>query len=181
MARLVLAATLSASYGIYGPAFEHLESAPREPGSEEYLNSEKYELRQWDLQRPDLLAPFIARVNAIRRDNPALQANESLRFLRTDNEKLIAYAKSTPAMDNVIVTVVNLDPHHVQSGWLEVDLSAFGLDAEAAYQVHDLLTDAHYLWHGARNFVRMDPSAVPAHVFRLRRRVRTEQDFDYFM
>jgi starch synthase (maltosyl-transferring) len=181
MARLVLAATLSASYGIYGPAFEHLEAAPREPGSEEYLNSEKYELRLWDLERPDSLAPFIARVNAIRRENPALHANESLRFLHTDNEKLIAYAKATPAMDNVIVAVVNLDPHHVQSGWVDVDLAAFGLDAESAYQVHDLLTDAHYLWHGARNLVRMDPSVVPAHVFRLRRRVRTEQDFDYFM
>jgi starch synthase (maltosyl-transferring) len=181
MVRLVLAATLCSSYGIYGPAFEHLEAAPREPGAEEYLNSEKYEIRPWNLTRPDSLAPFIARVNLIRRENPALHTNDSLRFVRTDNEHLIAYSKATSANDNVIMVVANLDPHYAQSGWVEVDLRAFGLDADSPYEMHDLLTGAHFLWQGARNFVRLDPERVPAHIFRVRRRVRTEQDFDYFM
>ena len=181
LARLVLAATLSATYGIYGAAFEHMEGAAREPGSEEYLDSEKYEIRQRDLARADSLAPFIGRINRIRRDNPALQSNDGLRFLAVDNEQLIAYARFTPALDNVILCVVNLDPHHVQSGWVEIDLAAFGLDPHAQFQVHDLLTDAHYLWQGARNFVSLDPQRVPAHVLRLRRHLRREQDFDYFL
>lgn len=181
MSRLVLAATLCSSYGIYGPAFEHLEATPREPGAEEYLNSEKYEIRAWNLARPDSLAPFIARVNLVRRENPALHSNGSLCFLRTDNEQLIAYAKSTLAGDNVILVVANLDPHYAQSGWVEVDLESFGLDRDSPFEVHDLLTGAHFLWQGARNFVRLDPERVPAHIFKLRRRVRTEQDFDYFM
>ncbi|MGE5336435.1 MAG: alpha-1,4-glucan--maltose-1-phosphate maltosyltransferase [Gemmatimonadota bacterium] len=181
MSRLVLAATLSASYGIYGPAYEHIEATAREPGSEEYLHSEKYELKARDLKRGDSLAAFISRVNHVRRDNPALHANESLRFLTVDNEQLIAYAKSTPALDNVVICLVNLDPHHVQSGWLQIDLAALGLAPDAPFQVHELLTDARYLWHGERNYVSLDPQRVPAHVFRLRRRVRREQDFDYFM
>jgi starch synthase (maltosyl-transferring) len=181
MARLVLAATLAASYGIYGPAYELLEAAPREPGSEEYLHSEKYELRHWDLAREDSLAPFIARVNLIRRENPALHSNEGLRFLPVDNEQLIAYAKTTPAHDNVIVCIVNLDPNHTQGGWVTLDLAALGIDASAAFQMHNLLNDAHYLWQGARNYVELDPGRAPAHIFRLRRRVRTEHDFDYFL
>jgi starch synthase (maltosyl-transferring) len=180
MARLVLAATLSASYGIYGPAYEHMEAAARETGSEEYLDSEKYELRYRDLKRADSLAPFIGRINRIRRENPALHANDSLRFLPIDNPQMIAYVKSTPGLDNVILAVVNLDPHHTQSGWLEIDLASFGLSGDLQFQVHDLVTDARYLWQGARNYVSLDPQRVPAHVLRLRRRLRREQDFDYF-
>ena len=180
VARLVLAATLSASYGIYGPAYELQQHVPREPGSEEYLDSEKYQLRHWDLERPESLADLIARVNAIRRDNPALHANDSLRFISVDNELLIAYAKSTPERDNIIVTIVNLDPHNTQSGWLDLDLAFLGIEADVQYQMHDLLTDERFIWQGARNFVRLDPERVPAHVLRLRRRVRSEQDFDYF-
>jgi starch synthase (maltosyl-transferring) len=98
-----------------------------------------------------------------------------------DNDRLICYAKSTPDLDNVIVTVVNLDPYNPQTGWVELDLAVLGLDAHAPYQMHDLLTDARFLWSGSRNFVRLDPARVPAHVFQLRRRVRTERDFDYFL
>jgi starch synthase (maltosyl-transferring) len=181
MARLVLAATLSASYGIYGPAFEHMEHVPRDPGSEEYLDSEKYQLRHWDLARADSLAEFIARVNQARRDNPALQADWSLQFFSVDNDSLICYAKSAGDLDNVVLTVVNLDPYHTQSGWVELDLAALGLEPELPYQMHELLTGAHYLWSGPRNFVRLDPQRTPAHIFRLRRRVRTERDFDYFL
>jgi starch synthase (maltosyl-transferring) len=181
MARLVLAATLAASYGIYGPAFELAEHLPREPGSEEYLDSEKFELRRWDLERPDSLAGFIARVNRVRRENPALQSDWSLAFVPVDNDGLICYAKSTPDLENVILTVVNLDPYHVQSGWVDLDLDALGLDARAPYQMHELLTGARFLWSGSRNYVSLDPARAPAHVFRVRRRVRTERDFDYFL
>ncbi len=181
MARLVLAATLSASYGIYGPAFELLEHVAREPGSEEYRDSEKYQLRRWDLDREESLAAFIARVNQVRRENPALQANRGLRFVPVDNESIICFVKTTADLDNAIVAVVNLDPYHVQSGWVTLDLAALGLDAHAAYQMHELLTGARYLWSGARNFVSLDPQRAPAHLFRPRRRVRSERDFDYFM
>ncbi|HXX85252.1 MAG TPA: alpha-1,4-glucan--maltose-1-phosphate maltosyltransferase [Casimicrobiaceae bacterium] len=181
MARLVLAATLSASYGIYGPAFELMEHEPREPGSEEYLNSEKYEIRRWELDRADSLAPYVARVNRARRENPALQQDWSLVFFPVDNEQIICYAKTTDEPDNAVVVVVNLDPAHVQSGWIEVDLEALDIDADRSYQMHDLITGARHLWSGARNFVALDPSRSPAHIFRVRRRVHREHDFDYFM
>ncbi len=180
MARLALAATLGASYGIYGPAFELLESEAREPGSEEYRDSEKYQIRNWSLDRPDSLRDFIARVNGIRRENPALQSDRGLVFHPLDNPALIAYSKATPDRANVIVAVVNLDPHHAQSGWLDLDLPALGITAEQSFQVHDLLSGARFLWSGTRNFVRLDPQA-PAHILRVRRRVRSERDFDYFL
>ena len=181
MARVALAATLSANYGIYGPAYELLEHEPREPGSEEYLHSEKYEIRHWDVERADSLRPFIARLNAIRRDNSALHSDWSLRFHSIANEQMICYSKAAEGGTNVILTVVNLDPYHTQSGWVDLDLEALGVDAQAPYQVHELLSGARYLWHGARNFVQLNPTSAPAHIFRLRRRVRTERDFDYFL
>jgi starch synthase (maltosyl-transferring) len=180
MSRLVLAATLGASYGIYGPAYELQEHEPLRPGSEEYLHSEKYEIRDWDLDRPDSIAPFIARVNRIRKGNPALQSNERLWFLPIDNDQLIAYAKFTEDRSNVIVTVVNLDPAHTQSGWLGLPLEEFGLVDGEAFQVHDLLTDARFLWEGGHNFVELNPHVVPAHILRVRRHVRREHDFEYF-
>ena len=180
-ARLVLAATLSANYGIYGPTFELMESAPREPGTEEYLNSEKYQLRHWSLDRPDSLRSLIARMNRVRRENAALQSDRSLEFCTVDNEHLIAYHKSDGATGNIVLTVVNLDPHHVQSGWLELDLESLGLDPDRPYQVHDLLSEQRYQWRGGRNFVMLDPARLPAHVFVLRRHLRSEHDFDYFV
>jgi starch synthase (maltosyl-transferring) len=179
--RLILAATLGASYGIYGPAFELCESRPREPGSEEYLDSEKYEIRSWDLDSPHSLRELIARVNRIRRENPALQSDRSLRFHHVDNEQLICYSKRTDDLTNIVIVVVDLDPHYMQSGWVYLDLGEFGLEERQPYQVHDLLTDARYLWSGPRNYVQLNPQEMPAHVFRVRRRIRTEQDFDYFM
>jgi starch synthase (maltosyl-transferring) len=181
MQRLALAATLAASYGIYGPAYELLEHRPREPGSEEYLDSEKYQLRHWDLERADSLRAYIAAFNRIRRENPALQADASLRFFATDNEQLIAYAKQTPDRANQIVCVVNLSPHHTHGGWVELDLGLLGIEPGHPYQMHDLLSGARYLWTGPRNFVQLDPQRSPAHVFRVRRRLHREQDFDYFL
>jgi starch synthase (maltosyl-transferring) len=180
-ARLVLAATLSANYGVYGPAYELMESTPREPGSEEYRDSEKYQLRHWDVRRRDTLWPLMARINHIRRDNPALQSDASLRFCPVDNDQLLAYVKVDDAARDVVLTVVNLDPHNPQSGWVEFDPAEHGLDPAEPYQVHDLLSDQRYQWHGARNYVLLDPQRMPAHIFRLRRRVRSEHDFDYFL
>jgi len=181
MTRLVLAATLGANYGIYGPAFELCENVPREPGSEEYLNSEKYEIKHWDLEKEGSLREFIARVNRIRRENRALQSDRSLRFHPVDNPEIIAFSKRTEDPSNVIVAVVNLDPHHTQSGWLDLPAEGLGLDPDQPFQMHDLLTDARYLWQGRRNFVQLDPQSVPAQIFRMRHRIHREQDFDYFM
>jgi starch synthase (maltosyl-transferring) len=181
MVRLVLAATLSGNYGIYGPAFELLENRPREPGSEEYLDSEKYEIKHWNRESVDSLKDLIARLNRIRKDNPALQYDGSLSFYDIDNEQMICYMKRTEDLSNIIVVVVNLDPHHVQSGWVNIPLEPLGLGAADSYQAHDLLTGARFLWHGARNYVQLDPINGPAHILRLRRRIRREQDFDYFM
>ena len=180
-ARLVLAATLSANYGIYGPTFELMESTPREPGSEEYRDSEKYQLRYWSLDRPDSLRSLIARINRVRRENPALHSDRSLRFCPIDNDQLIAYFKNDEPSGNSILVIVNLDPHNVQSGWIELDLVALQLEAQRPFQVHDLLSDQRYQWGGARNYVSLDPGRLPAHVFKLRRHVRTEHDFDYFL
>jgi starch synthase (maltosyl-transferring) len=179
--RLVLAATLSAGYGIYGPAFELCENRPLAPGREEYLDAEKYEIKHWDITRPESLKDLVGRVNRIRRENPALQTNHTLRFHTVENEQLIAYTKSTEDLTNVILVVVNLDPHHMQCGMVELPLESLAIDPHQPYQVHDLLADARYLWQGPRNYVELHPQITPAHIFRIRRRVRTERDFDYFM
>ncbi len=181
IARLVLAATLAGNYGIYGPAFELMESVARSPGSEEYRESEKYQLRHRDLDAPGSLAGVITRINRIRRDNPALQNDRSLRFHPVDNEQILCYSKSAEDGSNLIVCVVNLDPHHVQSGWVDLPLDTLGLPADQGCQVHDLLSDQRHLWSGSRHFVQLDPDRSPAQVFRARRRVRSEHDFDYYL
>jgi len=179
--RLILAATLGASYGIYGPAFELCEDRPLKAGGEEYLDSEKYEIRKWNLDAPGNLADLIGRINRIRHENPALQSNHNLKFHPTDNDDLIAYTKSTEDGADIVLTIVNLDPYHTQSGWIDLPAEAFLGDAAKTYQMHDLLTGARFIWHGRQNFVELDPRYSPAHIFRLRRHVRTERDFDYFM
>jgi starch synthase (maltosyl-transferring) len=181
IARLVLAATLGASYGIYGPAFELAENRALRPGSEEYLDSEKYQLRHWNIDDPWSLRELVARVNQARRENAALESDWSLRFHEIDNEKLICYSKTTPDLSNVILVVVNLDPSHTHSGWVNLDLAALGVDGVHPYQVHELLGDSRYLWTGPRNYVELNPQTAPAHVFRIRRKIRTERDFDYFL
>lgn len=181
ISRLVLASTLAASYGVYGPAFELMEHTPREPGSEEYANSEKYEVRHWDLETPASLAGLIGRVNGIRRSNKALQFNDTLRFHPVDNDQLIAYSKTYPTGEpptasgdqaggepNGVLVVVNLDPVNTQSGWLELDLGALGIPDDTAFTLHDLLDDTRYERRGRRMFVHLDPGRVPAHLFLVR-------------
>jgi starch synthase (maltosyl-transferring) len=181
MLRAALAATLGANYGIYGPAFELLEGEPRELGAEEYLDSEKYQVRQWDLGRPDSLADFLALLNRVRRENQALQGDWNLRFHDCDNEKLIFYSKHSDDFENIVLVVANLDPHHRQGGWLRLDPKLLGEDGSRPYQLHDLLTGARYIWHGERNYVEIDPQMGPAQILRVRRRVRTEREFEYFL
>jgi len=181
MTRLILASTLGASYGIYGPAYELCDHLPREVGTEEYLDSEKYQIKQWNFDTPDNLTELITRVNKIRRENPALHTNETLVFHPTDNEQVIAYTKHSPDLENILLVLVNLDPHHTQTGWVNLKLEKQALGIADSFQVHELITGARYLWHGTRNYFELNPHFVPGHIFRIRRRVRTEQDFDYFM
>jgi starch synthase (maltosyl-transferring) len=169
MIRLILAATLGSSYGIYGPAFELCENVALRPGSEEYLNSEKYEIKRRDLPSAESLKAFITRINRIRKENPALQSNRNLHFHKTDNPSLICYSKTTDDLSDVIVVVVNLDCFHAQTGWVHLDLTPIGLDGDQPFAVHDLLGDGQYTWHGSANYVELTPESLPAHILRVRR------------
>jgi starch synthase (maltosyl-transferring) len=166
--RLVLAATLNGNYGIYGAAYELLDDVPFGPGREEYLNSEKYEIKQWDRESPTSIAPLIKTVNLARRENPALQRMDaSLHFHSIDNPQLICYSKRSPDGANVVLTIVNLDPVHRQSGFVYLWMFQLGLTDESTYTVEDLLTGASYQWRGPSNYVSLDPAVTPAHVFRV--------------
>jgi len=176
--RIVLAATLSASYGVYGPVFELMESRPVRPGAEEYLDSEKYQARHWDLNAPHSLADQLKRLNRIRRDNPALQYDRSLQFHDPDDSSVVCYSKTHG--ENVILVVVNTDPFQTHWANIKLDLKVLNLRADQPYQMHDLLTDARYRWQGEWGIVKLEPGINPAHVFAVRRYARTEHDFDYF-
>lgn len=176
--RLVLAATLAANYGIYS-GFELCENRAVR-GTEEYLDSEKYQVRAWDWDRPGNIKALVARVNQIRRENPALHANDRLRFYTTDNDQLICYAKTTEDLSNIILVAVNLDPHHLQHGWVEVPIDELGIAPGEPYQLHDLISGDRYLWHDAWNYIRLDPMLSPVHIFRVRRKIHSERDFDPF-
>ncbi len=185
MQRLILATTLAASYGIYGPAYELGENLPAKPGSEEYLNSEKYQIRRWNRAAPHSLAPLITRLNQIRRTNPALQSDLSLHFHEVDNPQILCYSKSTlsppqraaavarrsiPEPANIILVAVNLDPHNEQAGWIDLDLKSLGIAHHETFDVEDLLTGVHYQWHDRTNYVALRPAVMPAHIFRVTKR-----------
>lgn len=167
MARLVMAATLSSNYGIYGPAFELVEHNPREKGSEEYLNSEKYEIKHWDIDRKDSLRDLITRINRIRRENPALQHNDNLWFNAADNDNLLCYSKHTEDLSSIILVVVNLDPHHTVSGWVNIPLEAWGFDTTRPCLAEDLLNDTRHTWQKEWNQIELDPDICPIHIFRV--------------
>jgi starch synthase (maltosyl-transferring) len=178
--RLVLAATLSSNWGMYGPSFELMEHVPR-PGAEEYIDSEKFQLRAWNLDDPRSLRDVIALVNRVRRENRALQQTTRLTFHETDNDALMAYSKVSDDRSSVVLVVANMDPRHKHGGWIQLDLEALGVGPAESFQVHDVLSDARYLWTGARNYVELDPALFPASLFVVRRKVRSEQDFEYFL
>ncbi len=177
--RLVLAAMLSSNYGIYGPPFELMEHVAR-PGTEEYVDNEKYQLRAWEIERDDSLRDVIALVNRIRRANPALQDN-LVTFHPTDNDQLLAFSKRSRDGTNVVLVVVNLDAHHSHATTVDLDLEALGIPRNEAFQVHDVLADAQYRWEGNHAHVAIDPNVLPASVFVIRHRAKTEEDFDYFV
>lgn len=168
--RLVLAATLSSVYGIYS-GFELCENTPRgTPGAQEYYqDSEMYQHKVWDWDRPGNIIDDVTRVNRIRRENPALHLYDNLRFHACDNDQLLVYSKATPDARNLIVCVVNLDPYWPQAGWLEVPTHEWGIPADQPYVVHDLMTDERFTWRGNWNWVRLDPAARPAHILRVER------------
>src|SRR6184192_2545460 len=165
--RAVLAATLSSVYGIYS-GFELCENAAL-PGREEYIDSEKYQFKERDWDVPGNIKEFIARLNTIRRQNRALQFYDNLRFYNADNGAILFYGKTTPARENIIFVVVNLDPFRRQNSMIDVPTELFGQNEGEPYQVHDLLDDSRYTWYGRRNYVELDPATRPAHIFRLRR------------
>ena len=170
--RAVLAATLSANWGIYGPAYELCEGraakpSPGKSGSEEYLDSEKYQLRHWDRSQPISIAPLIRRLNEVRRENEALQRNERLVFHACNNPQILAYSKSSADGENTILTVVNLDSAHAQVGLVDVRAEALGMKWDSHFEVEDLLSGATYLWNGRQNYVALRPWEAVAHVFRI--------------
>jgi len=173
MYRVILAATLAANYGIYGPAYELAENSPARPPegrteTEEYLDSEKYEIRQRDRNRQDSLVPLITRLNRIRHENRALQSNASLHFHSIDNPQLICYSKATPNFDNTILVVVNIDSFREQAGWTRLDLDRIGCSTRESFVVDDLLSGVQYVWRD-RNYVALRPGVQPAHIFRVSR------------
>ncbi|WP_171134128.1 alpha-1,4-glucan--maltose-1-phosphate maltosyltransferase [Streptomyces sp. Z423-1] len=159
-ARAVLAATLSPTWGVYS-GYELCENTPLREGSEEYLDSEKYQLKPRDWDDPNSIAPLITQLNTIRRNHPALRRLRNLRFHHTDNDALIAYSKRTGS-DTVLV-VVNLDPHHTQEATVSLDMPHLGLDWHDSVSVRDELTGETYQW-GSTNYVRLEPGRAPAHV-----------------
>ena len=171
--RLVLASTLSSNYGMYGPAYELCENVPVGEGKEEYLDSEKYEIKEWDLDRPGNIRAEITRINRIRKENPALQQTSDITFVRVEDspghehDQLMAYVKRSVDGSNIILTVVNLDQSGTQSGWLRFPLELFGLSHQYTFTVEDLLSDSRYQWVGEWNFVEVNPRQMPAHIFRV--------------
>ena len=167
MTRVLMAATLSPLYGIYS-GYELCENKAL-PGREEYLDSEKYQFKKRDWNAPGNIKDWITRLNKIRKENRALQIYTNLRFYHAENEAILFYGKMTPARDNIILVVVNLDPFRKQNSFVYVPIEEFGQMESDAYQVHDLLNDARYTWRGRQNYVELDPGIQPAHVFLVRR------------
>ena len=173
--RLILAATLGASYGIYS-GYELAENVPVRPGSEEYLDSEKYEIRIRDFTQAHSLAELIGRINTIRRQHPALQRDRGLRFHHTDNAQIICYSKRSSDGTDVILVVVNLDPHHMQHGFVQLPLADWGLSPAATVEVLDLISNEHYYWRGEWNYVRLDPEARAGHILHVQLPALPPQD-----
>ena len=171
--RLLLAATLSSNYGMYGPAYELCEYIPVPGTREDYLNSEKYEIKQWDLDRPGNIRAEITRINRIRKENTALQQTNDITFVRIEaspgqeNDQLMGYIKRSDDDHNIILAVVSLDSVNTQGGWLRFPLELFNLSHDYPFKVEDLLSGIHYDWNGEWNYVAVNPWIMPAHIFRV--------------
>jgi starch synthase (maltosyl-transferring) len=178
--RAVLAATLSSNWGIYGPAYE-LCVNEAVPGKEEYINSEKYEIKNWDRNAAGNIKDVITQLNRARRDNTALQMTRNIRFCDIGNDQLIAYYKATADYSNIILVVVNLDPYHVQSGFLKVPLQEIGLEWDKPYLARDMLSGENYIWQGESNYIQLDPYKMPAHILQINKHLHREQEFDFYL
>jgi starch synthase (maltosyl-transferring) len=180
MIRVVLAATLSSNYGIYGPPYE-LCLGGAEPDSEEYLHAEKYEIRQWDRDAAGNIKQLITLLNRIRRENDALQSTCNLEFYEADNDSVLFFGKIAKNRKDSLLIAVNLDPFRAQSAKLRVPLELFGVALGQSYLVHDLFSEENSVWQGEWNQIRLDPAQAPAHIFRIRTWLRRESDFDYYL
>ena len=178
MFRLVLAATLSPSYGIYS-GYELCENRAL-PGKEEYLDSEKYECKVWDWDRPGHITEYVTALNRIRRDNPALHELNNVEFYDANNEHILFYGKRSVDGRNTVLVAVNLNPFQVQEAHLRIPIASLGINPDDMYQLHNLLTDHRDLMKGDDYFVRLDPQQAPAVIYAVRRWTHREQDFDYF-
>ncbi|HRV94499.1 MAG TPA: alpha-1,4-glucan--maltose-1-phosphate maltosyltransferase [Anaerolineae bacterium] len=176
--RFALAATLSSVYGIYS-SYELCEAAAIE-GKEEYLNSEKYEIKVWDWDRPGNIKNYIALINKIRRENPALHLYDNLKFHEAHSENVLFYSKATPDQSNIILAAVNLNPFSTQQARLDIPIDKFDIGSDEPYRLHNLITGESHLCRGREFVVTLDPHQEPAHIFRLGRWLHTEQGFDYF-
>jgi len=179
--RFILAALLSPNYGIYGPVFELCENIPIKEGSEEYMNSEKYEIRKWDVDDKKSISGFIGKVNGIRNNNIIYQSNINFEFLNIDNESLLAFARYNDYFSDIHIIIINLDANWKQSGWLELPIDKFNIEREKPYQVYDKLNNNYYIWNGSKNYIELNPESKIAHVFEIRKLKRTEENFDYYV
>jgi starch synthase (maltosyl-transferring) len=164
--RFLLASLLSPTYGIYS-GYELYENVPVKWGSEEYLDSEKYQIKDRDYGSRDSLERYIKRINDVRRKHPALAELTNLRFHHVDKDNVMAFSKASPGQDAVLV-IVNLNPFHWEEATVHLDLEALGIEPWSSYEVHDVITDTTFVWHGPSNYVRLDPYDEPAHVFIVR-------------
>ena len=179
MIRAILATTLSSVYGIYS-GFELCEATPLAPGKEEYLDSEKYQVKAWDWDRPGNIRPLITRLNEVRRQNPALHEYDNLRFYPADNDNVLFYGKMTEDRTSMVFVAVNLDPFAAHETMLHFPLPDMGIGWHDPWEVEELLTGQRFFWHGGSQHVRLEPDA-PGRVFRVRAWRSSEHGFDYFM
>ncbi|MFN3530497.1 MAG: alpha-1,4-glucan--maltose-1-phosphate maltosyltransferase [Bacteroidia bacterium] len=166
LTRYFMAATLSSNYGFYGPVYEFMISEPM-PGKEEYIDSEKYEVRHWDWSKTNKLTELIRRTNKARRENKALQRTNNIHFCQVENDQLLAYLKMSDDRSNAVLAIVNLDQHDTQRGMVQLPLYMLGFGPDAQYQVYDLITGARYSWQGEWNYVELNPEYLPVHLFRI--------------
>lgn len=164
--RYALAATLSSNYGVYGPSYEFLENTPIE-GKEEYFNSEKYEVRHYDWKRTNRMTDIMSLLNKIRKENEALQSTWNVQFCPIENNNIIAYLKANDELTNIILVVVNLDPHHGQNGYVQLPKARLGLGEKINVKLHDLITNEHYTWTQEWNYVDLNPHKMPFHLFKI--------------
>ncbi len=179
--RFILAALLSPNYGIYGPAFELCENIPIKEYSEEYMNSEKYEICKWNIDNKRSISHFISKVNGIRNNNSIYRSNINFEFLNIDNENLLAFARYSDDFSDIHIIIINIDTNWKQAGWLELPIDKFNIERGKPYQVYDQLNNNYYIWNDNKNYIELNPKNKIAHVFEIRKLKKTEKNFDYYI